>query len=187
VLCCVIRTGQRYGTGMISDVLRAKQRKDNHFAQLGLDQQSTYGIMKGSTAANVRRIIDALLIGGYLESDGGEYPVLTVTERADELLRRGGRLTVKAAPVRIRRRKKRGAEAAAQTDGSLYEKLRRLRSELAARDHVPPYMVFPDATLRDMCEKHPRTLTEFLDVAGVGQKRLQRYGRAFLDVLNAHE
>lgn len=186
ILCCVIRTGQRYGIGMISDVLRGKHRKDDRIAQLGLDSQSTYGIMAGCTAADIRRVIDALIIGEYLQTEGEDYPTLTVTERANAILRGREKLIIKKPPQKERRRRKREREASA-VSGDLFSALRKLRADLAARAGIPAYMIFPDATLRDMCAKHPRTLSEMLEVSGVGDRKLQKYGQAFLDVLNARE
>ncbi|SEH34369.1 HRDC domain-containing protein, partial [Selenomonas sp. KH1T6] len=68
-------------------------------------------------------------------------------------------------------------------DSGLFDKLRRLRKEIATREHVPPYVVFSDATLKDMCAVQPKTLDEMLEVKGIGEMKLERYGEEFLKCL----
>ena len=71
----------------------------------------------------------------------------------------------------------------APADTSLFDKLRKLRKEIATREHIPPYMVFSDATLRDMCQMQPGTLAEMLEVKGIGEMKLEKYGKEFLQCL----
>lgn len=180
ILSCVARTGQRYGATMIVDVLRESQNE--RLLRLGLDKQSTYGIMKEVPPQKIRQIINTLLIKGYLLLTDTEFPVLTLSASSNDILRRGVALEMKIPVAKPKSEKvKRGRNA--ELDQGLYGELRKLRSELASANHVPAYVIFSDAALSDMCQKLPGTPEEFLEVSGVGQAKLAKYGAQFLEVI----
>lgn len=180
ILSCIARTGQRYGRKMLCDVLRGAE--SDRIVSLGLDAQSTYGIMNTATEKRIREIMQFLEEKEYLAADGGEYPTLHLTPRSREVLRGEIALTMKIAdaPKTEKKEKKR---MDAPEDGSLLEVLRRLRWELAQKQGVPAYVIFTDATLADMCRKKPQTREAFLAVSGVGRTKLERYGDEFLSCI----
>ena len=178
-LSCVARCGQRFGAKMISDVLRGET--GGRIAENGLDGLSTYGIMAGTAEADVRALIDRLLYEELLIVDDPEFPALKLGPGAAEVLR--GTRRVKMFRPRAVPKGKGKHKKEREVNEALFEELRALRGRIAADHHLPAYLVFSDASLRDMCQKLPRTRAEFLDVPGVGQAKLARYGDRFLELI----
>ena len=178
ILSCIIRTGQRFGKKMVCDILRGS--KNERLLRMGLDKQSTYGIMKDCTEKRLRDIIDYLEQHGYIITEGTEYPILKATPSSYYILHGKLALNIKAA-------KQQREEIHEVTDtavnASLLDKLKNLRKELAVKLGVPAYIVFSDATLIDMCKKHPKTADEFLEVSGVGNVKLEQYGDLFMEII----
>ena len=187
VLSCVFRLKQRGRSGgkvLISGILCGSESEK--IKEGGLESLSTYGIMKGYTSTYVREIIDFLELSGFLRTDP-EYHTLTLTPEADEFIRsrrtllmkrpkRAGSITEKPAP--------RSADTVDEPE--LMERLKALRKKYADTLSVPAYVVFSDATLRDMCAKKPRTKEEFLTVSGVGSMKAERYGKKFIAVVEEY-
>ena len=150
-----------------------------------------------ASAAQVKEVIELLAAGGYLVITEGTYPTVGLGPRAREAAGEGFSLTMKKVVRKADRVRSAGAgagrafgasgtaAASGEADPELFERLRTLRKRLADEAEVPPYIVFSDATLRDMCAKRPATEDEFLDVSGVGATKLARYGEAFLAELAA--
>ena len=184
ILSCIRRAGERYGVKMIVDILRGS--KNERLLRLGLDGLSTYGIMADCREKRLRDILQFLLLQGYLQSTDDEYPVLKLTPRSREVLVGGARLRMKAAKEEEREFHRSAASASAEENPELFAQLREVRARLADRQGVPAFVIFTDAALRDMCARLPRTEEEFLGVSGVGQAKLQRYGREFLPVIREY-
>ncbi len=178
ILSCVLRMKGRFGVKLLIDTLRgSKKAKVREF---GLDELSTYGIMADESEASLKEKIDDLLCRGYLTVSDDLPPVVGTTEKARAVLFRGEKLFMKV-PERTRRAPTATAEPAA--DGALFDRLRAIRKGLADSQGVPAFVIFSDATLRQMCADHPRTEEELLQISGVGQAKLRQYGAAFLEVL----
>ena len=180
VLSCVARTGQRLGINMICDILRGSENE--RVLQMNLQTQSTYGLMREKPIFEIKRIIDALLMQELLIQTDGQYPVLKLTQNARPVL-----LGEKSFEMRIpvpREKAKKPDKAAGDADPELFARLKKLRAALAAKASVPAYVVFTDATLRDMCAKMPTDEQELLQVSGVGERKAHRYGKAFLEEIN---
>ncbi|KAF0497032.1 DNA helicase RecQ [Pediococcus acidilactici] len=176
VLSCMHRMGERFGKEMVALVLTGSQNqrvKQFHFEKL-----STYGLMKQKTKKQVTELIDYLVASGIIAMEGGQYPVLKNTAAGLDILRGKQRVTRKVA-VR--------AEKSLPTNDALFEELRQLRRDLAEEQHVPPFVIFSDKTLRDMCAVLPETLDEMLDVKGIGENKLAKYGEQFLKVLQNYQ
>lgn len=190
ILSCVKRTGERFGMTLIVQILQGSD--SGRVIEWGLDRQSTYALMKDYKASQIKERVQALLERDCLIQSEGRYPVLALGSRAGEILFRGGQVSMRYAPPpekRKRERRSRSVEAgrmvpATETsfgafDG-LLERLKALRTVLAREQQVPAYIVFSDATLRDMCERQPMNEEEFLEVSGVGRRKLEQYGEVFL-------
>lgn len=179
IFSCILRMarkqGRYYGLTLLSQVLKGS--KEQKIFTLGFDTLSTYGILGERTLKEIRGLVQHLITAGYLRMDGGDYPVVLLTEAVRPVLR--GREPVLMKKIREQQPKK----AAAEEDG-LFEKLRALRTKIAAEKHVPPYVVFSDRTLRDMCRLRPRNEAEMLEVSGVGEKKWEKYGADFLNCIN---
>lgn len=187
ILSCVYRMAERglhFGRGMAAAVLVGSQSEQ--IKKFRLDTLSTYGIMRGTSMARVRQLTDALIERGCLKADPDRYNALFLTASGNALMR--GRDTF---VLRLPREKKletkathrRAVPLEADVDESLFERLRTLRAALAQKAHVPPYVIFSNATLADMAARQPITKFELLTVRGVGEAKARRYGDAFLDAI----
>ena len=182
ILSCVKRMGERFGTGLVVDTLRGS--KNARVQDLGFQKLTTYGIMSGVSAARIREIINFLVLRDYLTLTNSEYPVLTLGPRAKGVLFGGEALAMNAPrqPKEAKEKEARPSRALVKNP-RLYSMLHVLRAKLAATQSVPAFVIFSDASLRDMCQKLPLDDESFLSVSGVGQAKLARYGKAFLEVI----
>ena len=181
ILSCVYRTGQRYGTGVIADLLKGSA--NSRYDRLGLTSLSTFGLLQDRTLADIRQMINALIAQDDLYVSEGEYPVLWLTKQSPEVL--AGRRTVVMKRLQKTDRKTKAdrrepALMAGNPDPNLFAVLKKLRFRLAQEANMPAFMLFSDAALRDMSARKPKTPQEFLLVNGVGQRKLELYGDLFL-------
>jgi ATP-dependent DNA helicase RecQ len=185
MLSAVYRTGQTFGAGHVIDVLRGEETEK--VARHRHERLSVFGVGKDLPAATWRSLLRQLLVNGYMRVDHEGYGALALTEASRGLLR--GEMTVRVredtkAPA-TRKSRAVPSEIAAQ-DEPLWEALRECRKQLAAEQNVPPYVIFHDATLRQMVVLRPADAPALLTVGGVGQAKLARYGERFLAVLREH-
>ncbi|MCK1982802.1 MULTISPECIES: DNA helicase RecQ [Peribacillus] len=174
VLSCMLRMGERFGKTMISQVLTGSRNKK--IEEFGFQKLSTYGIINDQSAKDVGDFIDFLTAKQYIEMTGGQFPVLKVTNAGREVLL--GQKKV------LRKEIKKVSSISA--DHGLFEELRQLRKELAVKENVPPFIIFSDASLKDMAVKLPRTEEEFLEVKGVGMQKFERFGALFLQGISQY-
>ena len=190
-LSCVYRVGERFGMRHVVDVLRGAEVE--RILRLGHDQLSTWGIGKEFTDHQWMSFIRQLIHRGHLYQDIANYAVLKLTEKAGGILR--GTDTVELVmPRKVERKsrkKKRRAPAVVadlgQGDQALFSSLRSVRLQVAKAENIPPYMVFGDKTLKQMALEKPSTPESFLELNGVGAKKLEKYGAIFLEALTAFE
>ncbi|HCC98890.1 MAG TPA: DNA helicase RecQ, partial [Planctomycetaceae bacterium] len=186
ILSSVVRQDQRFGADYTVKVLRGSS--DQRILDNRHDDLSTYGLLADSDARAVRGWVEQLVAQGFLAKTG-EYNVLMVTESGRSLLR--GDVTprlLKPAARAAKARKSRAHDDSWEgVDRALFERLRELRRQLADEKSVPAYVVFGDASLRDMARKKPGTPEEFLDVHGVGQKKAADYGELFLAAIGSSD
>ena len=185
ILSCIKRTGERFGKKMICDILRGS--KNEKLLRLGLDGQTTYGIMKEYKEPQVREIMDFLEFEAYIASEGGDYPTLFLTPKASQVLFGKEKLFMKQAkPKETDLQKTKKEKVSESVDAGLLASLKALRFEIANAKKVPAYIIFTDASLIDMCKKIPLTAEEFLDVSGVGKIKLELYGERFLKIIRSY-
>ena len=194
-MSCIARLAQRrqrFGAAQIIDILRGA-RSDRVLSR-GHDTLSVYGIGKGRSVEEWRSVARALLHQGLIEETQDGYPVLSLNAQSGQVLR--GELTVRiASPAKRSRTRAATATATAPAaapatapagSSALFEHLRALRKRLADEHGLPPYVVFHDATLREMAERRPRSLSQFADLPGVGEAKLARYGERFIAAIVEH-
>ncbi|MBI4695996.1 MAG: DNA helicase RecQ [Gammaproteobacteria bacterium] len=185
LLSCVYRTGQRFGAAHVIDVLTG--RETEKVKQYRHEHLSTFGIGQHYDAQRWNSILRQLVVRGFLRQDVERYGALALTEEARPLLRGEIALELREDSRRPAAKKSRlKAPVAGLEQDPLWEALRACRRQLALAQGVPPYVVFHDATLAAMATHRPATLAQLSTVNGVGAAKLERYGQAFLDVLNAH-
>jgi len=185
LLSCVKRIydklGYWVGIAVISGVLRGNGNQ--RLLKLGLNELSTYGLMRGKSQTEIREIAAQLEADGYLMTEP-EHQTVRLQPKASEVLYKG-------KPVEMLVRKEREHELTKSTavvklsceETDLYDALRQLRAVLAQEANVPAYVVFSNATLQDMARKKPRNLTEFKRVSGVGELKANWYGKRFLETI----
>ncbi len=176
-LSCVKRTGEVFGVGHIIDVLRGSQAKE--VLSRRHDQLSTYGIGKEFTARQWRYLAQQFISQGLLQQDL-QHGSLRLTPKSWQVF--------KGEPVAVimERARAAGPATAASYDAMLFEQLRGLRAELAAAADVPPYIIFHDRTLMEMATYFPQSRQALLSLDGVGERKLERYGEAFLALLRRY-
>jgi ATP-dependent DNA helicase RecQ len=172
VLSCVIRMGQKFGKTLIAQVLTGSRNKK--VLEFRFDKLSTYGILKHYNAKDVANLMEFMISQDLLAVDQGSFPTVYVTEQSKEVLKGNRKVLRKGAIV---------TQQVADND-PLFEELRVLRKQLADESNVPPFVIFSDKTLKDMCAKRPKSEEEFLEVSGVGANKLEKYGEAFLTAIN---
>ncbi|HFM8296361.1 TPA: DNA helicase RecQ [Enterococcus faecium] len=170
VLSCLKRMGENYGKQMLMKVLAGS--KEQKLQALGFGHLSTYGLMKNQSQKETMQLIEYLISNGYLLTINGEYPVLKVTERGIQVLK-GQESVYRKEPKKVQ-------QLSDEETDTLFEVLRELRTDLASEAGVPPYIVFSDSTLKEMSRIRPSSRLEMLQIKGVGQSKLDKYGEAFL-------
>lgn len=182
-LSCVYRCGQSVTANHIADVLRGADNE--RVRRYGHQQLSTWGIGKDQPAEYWLRVLRQLVHQGLLRQDVTRQGALCLTEAARPVLRNERKLEL--AEGRQRVSDKRGQSLGLEgPDRKLFNRLRALRKKLAENEGVPPYVVFNDATLIEMVNDKPTREAELLKVSGVGRRKLERFGDAFLNVICAH-
>lgn len=172
IFSCIYRMRERFGISMVADVLKGSRNKK--ILELRFDELSTHGIMHDVVLQEIKDRINYLVAEDYLRLSGGEYPVVKLQTKAVSVIKGEAKVTQKVTqkPVRVE-----------VEEISLFERLHALRRELAQRENLPPYMIFADSTLREMAQVGPVDRRALLRIGGVGEKKLERYGDAFLEVI----
>lgn len=185
VLSAVARTGERFGIGHIVDVVTGADTE--RIRQLGHEEIKTYGVGRDQPKAHWRTVVDNLLAQELLAQTDDQYPVLRLLPDARKVLFSSQEVWVlKARKAPARRKGRKAAVSGLPYNEALFEVLRAERKQCAARQHVPPYVVFSDKTLHEMARVMPGTLLDMAGISGVGQAKLKRYGEIFLDAIHAY-
>lgn len=171
VLSCMIRTNQRFGKQMIAQVLTGSKNKK--VIEFNFHTLPTYGLLSNRSVKEVSEFIEFLISDELIAVEHGTYPTLKVTEKGKEVLL--GKENVL--------RKERVETRQIVQDHPLFEVLREVRKEIAQGEGVPPFVIFSDQTLKDMCAKMPQSDSELLTVKGIGEHKLVKYGLHFLQAV----
>ena len=183
-LSAVYRTGQRFGVKHVVDVLLGAET--DKITQYGHDQLPTYGIGKSLDNNQWSSVFRQLVARGYLCVDMERFGAMRLEEKCRPLLRGEEQIELR------RDVKKKAAKRLTKTylpedmDVALWEVLRECRRELADEQGIPPYIIFHDRTLQEMCVTVPQTMEQFGQLGGVGERKLDKYGPAFLQVINEY-
>lgn len=191
VLSCVYRMaeksgGRKFGSSMLADVIRGSNRAQ--IKDLGFNEISTWGLLKERSSDMVRSLINFLVAEEYLRVDDGEFPVISFTDKSLPFLKGGTVLRMRKTEERAGKKvSSRTVKPVLAENDELFEILRSLRRTIAKNEGVAPYVVFSDRTLYAMCEIMPSNAEEFLEVPGVGETKLKRYGEAFMRAIEEHK
>lgn len=174
VLSCVVRMGQKFGKTITAQVLTGSQNKK--VVDFGFTKLSTYGILKDQSLKEVSGLMEFMISEGILLVNHGSLPTIYVSDKGKDVLL--GKRQVMRKGVAV-------TKQIAKSD-PLFESLRVLRKKIADEAGVPPFVIFSDKTLQDMCVKRPQTEEQFLEVHGVGANKRDKYGKAFLEEINRY-
>ncbi len=186
---CIREAGQRYGINVIIDTVHGANTAK--IRQYHMDQSSFCGKLPKVPVYKLRQIMNELLVEGYIRLTNDDYMIVKLTEKARDILEGKAVIMMKMAKEQEQQEKKESrpkkkSPAAVQLkeeDGQLFERLRKLRTEIAREENVPPYIVFSDKSLIHMCILKPKNREEMLKVSGVGEFKYEKYGERFLDEL----
>lgn len=194
VVECVKEMRGRYGLVIVVGTLMGADRA--RLKEIGADNYKSYGALNDCNEATIRSLISQLIEEGYLCQTDDRYSVLKlgdVSALENEDTHVVLRTYESKQPVRTDKPKKPARQKARSTDAltaagyKLFEQLRKLRLELAKEEAVPPYIIFSDKTLIDMCVKLPKNEYDMLNVSGVGENKFKKYGARFLEVINSFQ
>ena len=188
IINCIYESRGRYGKNIIMDtVLGAKTAR---LTEIGATEYKSYGVLESSNKNLLRRLIEELLLEGYIAT--GEYQVLKLGD-ISRLKNTETKVLVKITDEdKITKRKektksnKKGIDSLTSKGFKLFDKLKELRLEIARAEKIPPYIVFNDKTLIDMCAKMPATKSDMLNVSGVGENKYGKYGERFIAVIKEY-
>ncbi len=187
-LSCVVRTGQRFGVNYVIDVLTGEENE--RIEKFGHDKLSTYGIGNNISNSKWRGVFRQLIALGYLGVDLEGYGGLHLNEQARPLLRGEINLQLrhqlKAESNSTSAKKSKKSSALRSVDETLFNALRDQRTIIAKELGMPPYIIFHDSTLQEMANTRPDTLDAMRYISGVGEQKLKKYGREFLDIILEH-
>ena len=192
ILRCLDALDWNYGAATVIDIVHGG--KSQKILGKNLDKNPEYAVLSERTVPRLRQILRELQFREYVEEKGEQYPVICLTPEGKAFMKTEEPLIMKlpkeesekkSESKEKKNRRKKGAVAAelSEKDAELFESLRELRREIASEEKVPPYMVFADKTLAGMCVMRPATRDEMLEVSGVGEHKLKKYGDRFLEIL----
>lgn len=186
LLSCILRTGQRFGATYVIDVLVGSTNQ--RIIDNGHHLISTYGIGKEYSISKWRSILRQLIVKQQVHVNSDAFGALSLSPKAKPLLRSEAKLLLREDLVEknIEIRKKPSGTSVSPTDRKLWERLRECRSAIALELEIPAYQIFHDATLMEMMEHKPLNRDQLLLINGVGEKKFERYGMQFLNVLITH-
>lgn len=180
-LSVIYRTDQRFGVSHLVDVLLGKA--SDKISQFGHDQLSLYGIGQEHSAQAWQSVFRQLVAAGHVVADPERFGGLALTEKCRPLLKGQDTIAFRLDPVQKTSKKLSKAPLRDDIDVGIWEALRAHRRELAEVQGVPPYVIFHDSTLQAMAEQMPSSLAEFGALPGVGERKLEKYGDGFLQII----
>ncbi len=194
IITGIMEVRQRYGVNVVAGMLAGEKRAK--LKEYGVSAYDSFGSLEGMQETEIKQVIHQMMVENLLVATGDKYALLRVTDRAEEVLSGKRRVVLKTAKNPSGQKGKSGREkkgsAARKSDIlnsrglELFEQLRELRSRIAREENVPPYIIFTDKTLVDMCVKVPFSRADMMKVSGVGENKFARYGNRFLSAIEEY-
>ena len=181
ILSCIFRLDQKYGISTVVDCLKGSKNKNAR--EKGLENISTYAIMKEKSSEEIKDLIGVLIADGYIKVVGLDYPVLALTEKSKDILFSKVRFYARKTEVK-KSVKHKEQNLGSQGDQALFDRLKKVRLDLSKLRKIPPFIIFSDQSLKDMAINKPKNEEEFLKIKGVGEKKLIQYGDIFIAEIN---
>lgn len=181
ILSCIKRMQERYGASLVSDVLKGS--KSAKVKAFGFDSLSTFGILSNYSKDTIKDLISFLISENYIESVGSKYPILKLTPDANNVLFRDEKVMIKRS---IEKAPENVNDVSRNFDINLFEILRSIRKDLSDSLNVPPFIIFTDVVLKQMCSSYPTTEEKMLAVSGVGKYKFEKYGDVFINAIKEY-
>jgi ATP-dependent DNA helicase RecQ len=172
ILSCIYRARERYGKTMIIDVLKGSKNKK--LLEARLNELSTYGIMINHDKKDLNLMLNKLAADGYLRFTEEAYPVIKLTNKSLPVLKNNEKVYMKLKVSKVKH----------QESEKLFEILKQLRKEIANRENLPPYIIFHDTTLKEICSVLPLNLNKLGKIKGMGERKLNLYGEEILSIIS---
>ncbi|CAM4461484.1 DNA helicase RecQ [Paenibacillus phoenicis] len=185
VFSCIHRMRERFGVSLVASVLKGSQNKK--VLQYGFNQLPTYGMLRTRTEKEISELINVFIAEGYLALSEGQYPVVRLQPLAVEVLKSRHQVmlrapeTAAASSSSSSSRRRKYDEGPSAVNETVFEQLRLIRRDLAEKERVPSYIIFNDATLREMSVVCPTSEADMLRIKGVGEVKYRKYGKPFLE------
>ncbi|MNO28560.1 ATP-dependent DNA helicase RecQ [compost metagenome] len=185
VFSCIHRMRERFGVSLVASVLKGSQNKK--VLQYGFDALPTYGMLRTRTEKEISELINVFIAEGYLALSEGQYPVVRLQPLAVEVLKSRHQVMMRAPEPSAPSKSSSGSRRRGYDEGpsavneTVFEQLRLIRRDLAEKEHVPSYIIFNDATLREMSVVCPTHEADMLRIKGVGEVKYRKYGKPFLE------
>ena len=179
IMSCIKRMKERFGIGMVTDVLKGS--KTAKIKSMKFDDLSTYGLMSDYSKDTIKELISFLVSENYINCVGDKYPVLTLTPACSDVLFNDKKVFIKRKIEKVKSK-----NLQINYDIDLFSNLSAIRRNLAEQLNVPPFVIFSDSTLIEMCILYPTSLEELYQVSGVGKYKADNYGKYFLQEISKY-
>ena len=173
ILSCIYRTKEQVGESVLIDIL--KGIRGPKIEEKGFYNLSTFGIMKSSSNKILKETIKSLIDGGYLDRKKGTYSMMRLNKKSINILKGKEKALVKLNPLDY-----------VPLDEELFRRFKILRKNLSNKDGVRPYMIFSDTTIMDIINKLPKSNEELLNIRGMGEKKVLKYGKSIINLINSY-
>lgn len=174
IMSCIKRMKERFGIGLVTDVLKGS--KTAKIKSMKFDDLSTYGIMSDYSKETIKEIISFLVSENYINCVGDKYPILTLNSNCSDILFGDKHVFIKRKIEKVKQK-----PSGISYNNELFNILSSVRKYLAEQLNVPPFVIFSDSTLIEMCITYPITLDELYQISGVGKYKAENYGKYFLN------
>ncbi|MCW6108906.1 DNA helicase RecQ [Clostridium sporogenes] len=174
IFSCVYRMKERFGVNMVADVLRGSKNKK--LLSLDLDGLSTYGIMEEFTQKDIVALMNKLIADDYMVTTDDKFPVVRLRPKSYDVLKGKETVAIKVSKI----------EKKVKADNELLDRLKQLRKAISQEESVPPFMIFPDATLKELSEYMPTKEEDLLKIKGIGERKAEVYGERFIKAITEY-
>ncbi|MGO5073385.1 DNA helicase RecQ [Clostridium sporogenes] len=174
IFSCVYRMKERFGVNMVADVLRGSKNKK--LLSLDLDGLSTYGIMEEFTQKDIVALMNKLIADDYMVTTDDKFPVVRLRPKSYDVLKGKETVAIKVSKI----------DKKVKADNELLDRLKQLRKAISQEESVPPFMIFPDATLKELSEYMPTKEEDLLKIKGIGERKAEVYGERFIKAITEY-
>lgn len=182
IMSCIKRMKERFGIGLVTDVLKGSNT--SKIKSFKFNELSTYGIMSDYSKETIKELISFLISENYINCVGDKYPILTLTPNCNDVLFKDKNIFIKRKIEKVSTHK--CLQSSVSYNRELFEILSSIRRNLATKLNIPPFVLFTDSTLIQMCILYPTTIKELYNISGIGKYKAENYGKYFLNEINKY-